>query len=108
MKGKLHPRNDVTINTSGNESIRDVIARVDAGRRQFLKSSLSASVTAAVAGTMGGAGLLGYAAPVAAAPIPPSANGFGGIGAAAAGVEKPSRPALAAATDPLSDDFRNW
>ena len=80
MKGKLHPRNDQTINPSGNESIHDVIARVDAGRRQFLKSSLSASVTAAVAGSLGSAGLLGYAAPAAAAPIPASANGFGGIG----------------------------
>ena len=80
MKGKLHPRNDVTLNPSGNASIHDVIERVDGARRQFLKTSISASVTAAVAGALGGAGLLGYAAPAAAAPIPPSANGFGGIG----------------------------
>jgi len=34
MKGKLHPTNDVTINPSGNESVRDVIApkKIDSGR----------------------------------------------------------------------------
>ena len=29
MKGIHHPGNDVTINPSGNESIRDVIGRTD-------------------------------------------------------------------------------
>lgn len=37
MKGTQHPRNDVTINPSGNESIHDVIGRTDPGRRTFLK-----------------------------------------------------------------------
>jgi uncharacterized protein len=79
MKGKLHPRNDVTLNPSDNASIHDVIARVDGGRRQFLKTTLSASVSAAAVGALGGTALLGFARSAAAAPIPP-ANGFGGIG----------------------------
>jgi len=79
MKGKLHPRNDVPLNPSQNESIHDVIARVDVGRRQFLKSSVGAGVSAAVVGSLGASSLLGYSAPAAAAPIAPT-PGFGGIG----------------------------
>lgn len=79
MKGRKHPRNDVPLNTSGNLSIRDVIANVDAGRRQFLKSSLSAAVTTAAVTSVGTASLLSYAPSASAAPIP-AANGFGGIG----------------------------
>lgn len=47
MKGNKHPTNDITINPSGNESILDVIARANESRRDFLKSALSLSVTAA-------------------------------------------------------------
>ncbi len=74
MKGKLRPRKDTTVNPWGNESIRHVFARVDAGRHQFLKSSLSGSVAAA------SAGLLGFSTPAAAAPIPPKPLADGGIG----------------------------
>ena len=75
MKGKQHPSNDVTINVSGNESIRDVIARTDMGRRHFIKTAMSASVLAA----FGGVTLGGIMRSVEAAPIAPGI-GFGGIG----------------------------
>ncbi len=75
MKGNQHPKNDVTINPSANESIHHVIARVNAGRRDFLKSALSISVVAA----MGGISTLALSPRASAAPVPP-ANGFGGIG----------------------------
>ncbi len=75
MKGKSHPTNDVTINPSGNESIIDVIARTDVGRRNFLKTGLGAATLAA----FGGVSMRGLISTVYAAPIPPSA-GFGGIG----------------------------
>ncbi len=75
MKGNKHPKNDVTINPSNNESIHAVIARVNEGRRQFLRSTLSVSIAAAV----GGVGSLALPRQAAAAPIPPS-PGFGGIG----------------------------
>jgi hypothetical protein len=74
-KGNRHPRNDLTINPSGNESIRDVIANTGIGRRRFMRSTLSASVVAAIAG----AGGMGFTRSTLAAPIPPS-PGFGGIG----------------------------
>ena len=50
MKGRHHPSNDISLNTSGNESIRDVIARVEPSRRSFLKGSLGAGVVAALGG----------------------------------------------------------
>jgi secreted PhoX family phosphatase len=75
MKGKTHPTNDVTLNPSGNESIRDVIDRTDMGRRTFIKTALSASVLSA----LGGFTMSGFMRSVQAAPIPP-VNGFGGIG----------------------------
>jgi secreted PhoX family phosphatase len=75
VKGNNHPKNDVTINPSGNESIRDVIDRVHAGRRDFLKSTLSVSIAAAVGGVSG----LLPSRDALAAPLAP-ANGFGGIG----------------------------
>ena len=74
MKGNSHPKNDITINPSGNESIRDVLARVDEGRRQFLKTTVSASVLAAV----GGITAAGFVQSVRAAPVS-SAPGFAGI-----------------------------
>jgi hypothetical protein len=87
MKGKLHPTNDVTINPSGNESVRDVIARTDASRRSFLKTSLSAPVLAA----MGGVPLSGLLDTLGAAV--PAGAGFAGIGF----------PSIPAARAPLSD-----
>ncbi len=75
MKGRNHPRNDVTINPSQNESIRDVADRLVASRRHFLKSSLSAAALA----SMGGVTLGGFMKTVEAAPIPPGV-GFAGIG----------------------------
>ncbi|MGE3849151.1 MAG: PhoX family phosphatase [Gammaproteobacteria bacterium] len=78
MKGNKHPKNDTTINPSANESITDVLARIDASRRGFLKSTLGASVALA-AGGLAAAGGLTWSADAAAAPVPAS-NGFGGIG----------------------------
>ncbi|OYW18537.1 MAG: twin-arginine translocation pathway signal protein, partial [Burkholderiales bacterium 12-64-5] len=76
MKGRSHPTNDVTLNPSrSNESIHDVIGRVDANRRKFIKTGLSASTLAA----MGGVSSFGLLETVEAAPIP-AANGFAGIG----------------------------
>ncbi len=78
MKGKLHPVNDVTLNPSGNESINDVISQVNESRRQFMKTGVSAGVMVALSSSMGGKFLLGEHAE--AAPLPPSLNGFGGMG----------------------------
>jgi secreted PhoX family phosphatase len=77
MKGKQHPSNEVTINPSANESIRDVIARTNVSRRHFVQTGVNAATLAAIGGvTMGG-----IIQTVDAAPIPDSdANGFGGIG----------------------------
>lgn len=71
MKGSQHPKNDITINPSCNESIRDVIARTDVSRRSFLKGVAAASAMTS----------LGSVLPrnASAAPIP-ATNGFGGIG----------------------------
>ena len=76
MKGNRHPTNDLTINSSGNESIRDVIDRTGIDRRRFLGAGLQASIAVALAGVYTGATLRS----AAAAPLAPSANGFGGIG----------------------------
>jgi uncharacterized protein len=75
MKGKSHPSNDVTLNPSGNESIRDVIDRVDVSRRTFIKTSVSGGALAA----LGGVSVAGLVDTVEAAPLPPAA-GFAGIG----------------------------
>jgi secreted PhoX family phosphatase len=74
MKGRSHPRNDVALNESNNESIRDVIAQVDAGRRTFLKGSISAAVMAAFGGVAMGT------LPRAAYASIPAGVGFAGIG----------------------------
>jgi secreted PhoX family phosphatase len=75
MKGTSHPTNDVTINASGNDTIRDVIAATESSRRTFLKSAVSAPLLA----SLGGLTMKGIMDSVEAAPIP-AANGFGGIG----------------------------
>lgn len=72
MKGSQHPANDSTINPSQNESIRDVIARVNIGRRDFVKSTVALSAAATFSS------LLPFGR-ATAAPLPPN-NGFGGIG----------------------------
>jgi uncharacterized protein len=55
MKGNSHPTNDATINPSGNESIRDVIDRVDASRRRFVRGGVGAAALASAGGlTLGG------------------------------------------------------
>jgi hypothetical protein len=77
MKGKQHPANDLTINTSPNESIRDVIARIDPSRRRFLKTGASAGALAA----FGGVTLAGFMETVEAAMRPvPASTGFAGMG----------------------------
>jgi uncharacterized protein len=75
MKGSSHPKNDQTLNPSGNLSIQDVIDQVDPSRRRFMRSSIGA---AALAST-GGLTLSGLVGTVHAAPIPASL-GFPGIG----------------------------
>ncbi len=50
MKGSKHPKNDLTVNPSGNESILDVIARVDVTRRRFVQGSAGAGMLAAAGG----------------------------------------------------------
>jgi secreted PhoX family phosphatase len=75
MKGIFHPKNDLTINPTQNESIRDVLQRVDHGRRQFIKTSLATPVLAA----LGGISIGGLVKSVSAAPVPPGL-GFEGIG----------------------------
>ena len=64
MKGQQHPKNDVSLNTSGNESIRDVIDRVDVSRRGFVRGGVSAGALAAA----GGLSLGGLVQTVQAAP----------------------------------------
>ncbi|MFN5049059.1 PhoX family protein [Roseateles sp.] len=55
MKGSKHPRNEQTLNPSGNASIHDVIDQVDASRRLFVKSSVGGAALAAAGGlTLGG------------------------------------------------------
>ncbi|OGB05704.1 MAG: twin-arginine translocation pathway signal protein [Burkholderiales bacterium RIFCSPHIGHO2_12_FULL_69_20] len=75
MKGLQHPKNDVSLNASGNESIHDVIAKVDVSRRQFVQGGVGAGALAAA----GGLTLGGIVQAVEAAPVPAVA-GFAGIG----------------------------
>ena len=75
MKGKTHPTNKLSINPSGNPSIFDVIARVDASRRRFVQGSAGASMLAAA----GGLTLSGLVNTVQAAPAALK-NGLPGIG----------------------------
>jgi len=75
MKGVSHPANDVSLNSSSNESIRDVIDRVDVSRRKFVQGGAGAAALVSV----GGLTLGGLVSTVEAAPVPPSL-GFPGIG----------------------------
>ena len=75
MKGLSHPKNDVTLNPSENESIQSVIDQVDPSRRLFIKGSASAAMLASA----GGLTLSGLVGTVEAAPVPASV-GFPGIG----------------------------
>jgi len=75
MKGINHPKNDQTLNTSGNESILDVIEHTDLSRRRFMQTTVSASVLSAI----GGVTMSGIVNSVEAAPLN-SRNGFAGIG----------------------------
>ncbi|MBQ1764769.1 MAG: PhoX family phosphatase [Aquincola sp.] len=55
MKGHSHPKNDVSLNRSGNESILDVIDRVELSRRGFVRGGISAGALAAAGGlSLGG------------------------------------------------------
>lgn len=75
MKGSLHPKNNVTINPSNNESIRDVIDRMSMSRRRFVLTAAGASVFTVV----GEVSIGGFLRTVEAAPIPVGPV-FGGIG----------------------------
>ncbi len=75
MKGKTHPTNRLSINLSGNPSIVEVIARVDASRRRFVQGSASAGMLAAA----GGLTLSGLVNTVQAAPAALK-KGLPGIG----------------------------
>jgi secreted PhoX family phosphatase len=75
MKGQSHPTNDVSLNSSSNESIQEVINRVAMGRRQFLQGGIGAAALASA----GGLTLAGLLRTVEAQPV--AANiGFAGIG----------------------------
>jgi uncharacterized protein len=75
MKGVFHPRNDSSLNDSGNTSILDVIEQTDLSRRHFVRGSVSSAALAAA----GGLTMSGLVQSVQAAPVPPSL-GFPGIG----------------------------
>lgn len=75
MKGRSHPQNERSLNPSANETILDVIDRVDASRRRFVQGGIGATALTAAGGlTLGG--LVGS---VQAAPVPPG-TGFPGFG----------------------------
>jgi uncharacterized protein len=75
MKGSFHPKNNVTLNPSNNESIIDVIGRMGMNRRRFIMTAAATSALTVV----GEVSIGGFLRTVEAAPIPPSA-GFEGIG----------------------------
>ncbi|YAF95002.1 MAG: PhoX family phosphatase [Nodularia sp. CChRGM 3473] len=75
MKGLSHPKNNVTLNPSGNESIRDVIGRVSMKRRRFIMTAVGASALT----VLGDVTIGGLLQTVAASPVPPGL-GFAGIG----------------------------
>ena len=75
MKGTSHPRNDVSLNPSGNPSIHDVIEQAGPSRRQFIQGGVGGVALAAAGGlTLGGLINTVHAAPV------PGGTGFPGIG----------------------------
>jgi uncharacterized protein len=75
MKGRFHPKNDRSLNPSGNESIRDVIDRMGMKRRRFIMTAVGTSALTAI----GKVSIGGFLQTVEAAPIP-SSTGFQGIG----------------------------
>ncbi|HIK05470.1 MAG TPA: PhoX family phosphatase [Trichormus sp. M33_DOE_039] len=75
MKGRFHPKNNLTVNPSKNESIRDVIDRVSLSRRRFIMTAVGTSVLT----VLGDVSIGGFLQSVEAAPIP-KGTGFGGIG----------------------------
>ena len=77
MKGLFHPKNNVTINPSGNESILDVIGRVSMKRRRFVATAASTSILA-VLGDTTVSGLLQTAG--ASTSTVPAGPGFAGMG----------------------------
>src|SRR5690606_15639433 len=53
--GSAHPKNDVTINPSSNETIHEVIERVDISRRSFVQTSIGGAALMTAGGlTLGG------------------------------------------------------
>ncbi len=74
MKGIAHPKNDVPLNAaSENESIFEVLERVDPSRRRFLRGVLGVGAVAAVTGIPFG----GFATRGAHAAPPPTGGGIG-------------------------------
>jgi len=71
----LHPDNDVSINPSSNESIRDVLDRVDPSRRRFMKGSLGAAMLTA----FGGNAMMAAVQNAFAAPPPVGGIGFASV-----------------------------
>lgn len=75
MKGIHHPKNDTTVNPSGNESVRELLDHAGLSRRKFVQLGVSAPTLAALGGVTTG----GLIQTMSAAPIPASV-GFAGIG----------------------------
>jgi len=67
-----HPVNDRSLNRSGNESIRDVLDRVDPARRRFMKGTLGTAMLTA----FGGSALVAAVQQAFAAPAPVGGIGF--------------------------------
>lgn len=99
MKGIKHPRNDETINPSGNASIYDIIDGIDSSRRTFIKGSVGTTALAAA----GGLTLSGLVGTVQAAPVP-AGLGFPGIGfeSVPASVSVTTAPAASAVADKIT------
>ncbi len=77
-----HPDNDASVNPSGNESIRDVLDRVDPSRRRFMQGALGTAMLTA----FGGSALVGAVQEALAAPAPVGGIGFASIPASLAPV----------------------
>ncbi|WP_018410237.1 PhoX family protein [Methyloversatilis thermotolerans] len=75
MSSIQHPDNDLTINPSGNESIRDVMARFQ-GRRNFMKGTLATATVVSIGGfSVESSADSGYAS----SPSPAGGIGFTGV-----------------------------
>ena len=75
-----HPENELVLNDSSNESLHDIIDRVDANRRRFVQGSLGSAMLAA----FGGFTVAGLPRFAEAAPPPVGGIGFAGIPASTA------------------------